>query len=107
MAGKYPESKLKMTLLKIIRFNKLGLISEIEEYKRFYFGSKIGKAKTCMDAVAWLRIRDLANLLYKKAKQGLHIQKLFWMMKNNSVLKRKTRKITLKFLLHPNENSVS
>jgi len=89
MAGKYPESKLDDLTSKYFDSDKLGLISEFENIKDF-ISEEIGKAKYIVwIAVAWFTDRDLANLLYKKAKQGLNIQIVLNDDKINSVLKEK------------------
>lgn len=89
MAGKYPDSKLDDLLSKYFNSDNLGLISEFENIKDF-ISEEINKAKYIVwIAVAWFTDKDLANLLYKKAKQGLNIQIILNDDKNNSILKEK------------------
>lgn len=91
MAGKYPESKLDALISQYFDSDKLGLISEFENIKDFISG-EINKAKYIIwIAVAWFTDRDLANLLYKKSKQGLNIQIVMNDDKINSLLKEKLK----------------
>lgn len=89
MAGKYPESKLDELINRYFDSDTLGLISEFENIKEFII-SELSKAKYVIwVAVAWFTDRDLANLLYKKAKQGVNIQIVLNDDKINSTLKEK------------------
>lgn len=91
MAGKYPDSKLDDLLSKYFNSDNLGLISEFENIKDF-ISEEITKAKYIVwIAVAWFTDKDLANLLYKKAKQGLNIQIILNDDKINSILKEKLK----------------
>lgn len=89
LAGKYPASKLDELITKYFDTDSLGLISEFENIKVF-IQNELEKAKyTIWVAVAWFTDRDLANLLYKKAKQGVNIQIVLNDDKINSTLKEK------------------
>lgn len=91
MAGKYPDSKLDDLLSKYFNSDNLGLISEFENIKDF-ISEEITKAKYIVwIAVAWFTDKDLAYLLYKKAKQGLNIQIILNDDKINSILKEKLK----------------
>ncbi len=103
MAGKYPESQLDVLISKYFDSDKLGLISEFENIKDF-ISEEINKAKYIVwVAVAWFTDRDLANLLYKKAKQGLNIQIVLNDDKINSVLKEKLKSHFEVFLAPSND----
>lgn len=74
MAGKYPDSKLDELIINFFDSDSLELISKFENIKEF-ITTELSSAKYIIGvAVAWLTDRDLANLLYTKAKQGLNIQ---------------------------------
>lgn len=91
MAGKYPDSRLDELINKFFDSDSLGLISEFENIKEF-ISTELNKAKYLIwVAVAWFTDRDLANLLYTKAKQGLSIQIIVNDDKINSVLKEKLK----------------
>ncbi len=103
MAGKYPESKLDDLISQYFDTDKLGLISEFENIKDFISG-EINKAKYIIwIAVAWFTDRDLANLLYKKSKQGLNIQIVLNDDEINSVLKEKLKNHFEVFLAPSND----
>lgn len=87
--GKYPDSKLDELIAKFFNSDSLGLISEFENIKDFII-KELDKANFLIwIAVAWFTDRDLANLLYKKAKQGVNIQIVLNDDKINSTLKEK------------------
>jgi phosphatidylserine/phosphatidylglycerophosphate/cardiolipin synthase-like enzyme len=91
MSGKYPESKLDELITKYFDSDSLGLISEFENIKQFII-SELSKAKYVIwVAVAWFTDKDLANLLYTKAKQGVNIQILLNDDEINSTLKEKLK----------------
>jgi len=91
MSGKYPESNLDELIRKYFDTDSLGLISEFENIKGF-IQNELEKAKYIIwVAVAWFTDRDLANLLYKKAKQGVNIQIVLNDDKINSTLKEKLK----------------
>ncbi|OIN56230.1 phospholipase D-like domain-containing protein [Arsenicibacter rosenii] len=91
MIGKYPESKLDNLVLQYFDLDKLEVISEFENIKDFIL-REINKAKyTIWIAVAWFTDRDLANLLYKKVKEGLNVQIILNDDEINSVLKEKLK----------------
>ena len=89
MAGKYPDSKLDELIAKFFDSDSLGLISEFENIKEF-ITPELNKAKYIIwVAVAWFTDKDLANLLYIKAKQGVNIQIVLNDDKINLTLKEK------------------
>lgn len=89
MAGKYPDSKLDELIAKFIDSDLLGLISEFENIKELIL-EELNKAKYIIwVSVAWFTNKDLANLLYVKAKQGLNIQVILNDDKINTTLKEK------------------
>lgn len=89
LMGKYPESKLDEVISQYFDSDSLGLISEFEDIKGLIC-TEIEKAKFIVwVAVAWFTDKDLANLLYKKAKQGVNIQIILNDDKINSTLKDK------------------
>jgi len=103
MAGKYPESKLDELITKYFDTDSLGLISEFENIKEF-IKNEMEKAKYIIwVAVAWFTDRDLANLLYKKAKQGVNIQIVLNDDKINSTLKEKLKEHFEVFLAPSND----
>jgi len=103
MAGKYPDSKLDDLISQYFDSDKLGLISEFENIKDFISG-EINNAKYIIwIAVAWFTDRDLANLLYKKSKQGLNIQIVLNDDKINSELKEKLKNHFEVFLAPSND----
>lgn len=103
MAGKYPDSKLESLVLKYFDSDKLGLISEFENIKNS-ISEELKKAKYIIwVAVAWFTDNDLANLLYKKSKQGVSIQLIINDDTINSVLKEKLIKHFEVFLVPSND----
>lgn len=89
LMGKYPESKLDEVISQYFDSDLLGLVSEFENIKDLIY-TEIEKAKFIVwVAVAWFTDRDLANLLYTKAKQGVNIQLILNDDKINSTLKDK------------------
>jgi len=89
LMGKYPESKLDEVISQYFDSDLLGLVSEFENIKDLIY-KEIEKAKFIVwVAVAWFTDRDLANLLYTKAKQGVNIQLILNDDKINSTLKDK------------------
>ncbi|MFA7223128.1 MAG: phospholipase D-like domain-containing protein [Bacilli bacterium] len=91
MAGKYPDSKLDELIINFFDSDSLELISKFENIKEF-ITTELSSAKYIIwVAVAWLTDRDLANLLYTKAKQGLNIQIILNDDKINTTLKEKLK----------------
>lgn len=89
LLGKYPDSKLDEVISKFFDSDSLGLISEFENIKEFIC-NELEKARFLIwIAVAWFTDRDMANLLYKKAKQGVNIQIILNDDNINSTLKEK------------------
>jgi phosphatidylserine/phosphatidylglycerophosphate/cardiolipin synthase-like enzyme len=103
MAGKYPESKLDDLITKYFDSDILGLISEFANIKGF-ISEELNRATYIIwIAVAWFTDRDLANLLYKKAKQGVNIQIILNDDKINSALKEKLKEHFEIFLAPSND----
>jgi len=103
MAGKYPESKLDDLITKYFDSDILGLISEFANIKGF-ISEELNRATYIIwIAVAWFTDRDLANLLYKKAKQGVNIQIVLNDDKINSALKEKLKEHFEVFLAPSND----
>ena len=90
MQHKYENTELE-SILNNIRHNndKLHVISEFDNIKSLLI-EEIRKAKfTIWVAVAWFTDKDLANLLYKKSKEGLNVQIIINGDKINSQLSGK------------------
>jgi len=103
MAGKYPESKLDDLIKKYFDSDTLGLISEFVNIKAF-ISEELNRATYIIwIAVAWFTDKDLANLLYKKAKQGVNIQIVLNDDKINSGLKEKLKEHFEVFLAPSND----
>ncbi len=91
LMGKYPESKLDEVILQYFDSDSLGLITEFDNIKDFIC-KELEKAKFIIwVAAAWFTDKDLANLLYKKAKQGVNIQIILNDDNINSILKEKLK----------------
>jgi len=103
MAGKYPESKLDDLITKYFDSDILGLISEFANIKGFITEELNRATYIIWIAVAWFTDRDLANLLYKKAKQGVNIQIILNDDKINSALKEKLKEHFEIFLAPSND----
>lgn len=75
MQGKYAGSELDRLLSDIIS-NKtdLNMVSEFEDIKELLIRELSSAKYVIWVAVAWFTDRDLANLLYRKAKQGVNVQ---------------------------------
>ncbi|BCE01083.1 phospholipase D-like domain-containing protein [Marinicellulosiphila megalodicopiae] len=90
MAYKYPNTELEVILSNIRDSNeRLNVISKFDDIKSL-LTNELTKAKfTIWVAVAWFTDKDLANLLYKKSKEGLNIQIIINGDKINSKLSTK------------------
>lgn len=75
MQGKYHDSQLDILVSDIQnKAESLHLVSQFERIKEMLI-EELQQAKyTIWVAVAWFTDRDLANLLYKKSKQGVNVQ---------------------------------
>lgn len=103
LMGKYPESKLDEVISQYFDSDSLGIISEFENIKDLIC-TEIEKAKFIVwVAVAWFTDKDLANLLYTKAKQGVNIQIILNDDKINSTLKDKLTEYFEVFLAPSND----
>jgi phosphatidylserine/phosphatidylglycerophosphate/cardiolipin synthase-like enzyme len=90
MAYKYSNTELEVILSNIRDSNeRLNVISKFDDIKSLLI-NELTKAKfTVWVAVAWFTDKDLANLLYKKSKEGLNVQIIINGDKINSKLSTK------------------
>ncbi|QXP78820.1 MULTISPECIES: phospholipase D-like domain-containing protein [Winogradskyella] len=91
LKGKYPDSELDSLLNIIQDGNDVNLISKFENIREL-IKNEVNKAQfTIWIAVAWFTDNELANLLYKKSKQGVNIQIIINDDKINSKLSTKLK----------------
>jgi phosphatidylserine/phosphatidylglycerophosphate/cardiolipin synthase-like enzyme len=90
MQHKYANTDLESILSNIRDTNdRLNIISKFDDIKSLLI-NELTKAKfTIWVAVAWFTDKDLANLLYKKSKEGLNVQIIINGDKINSKLSGK------------------
>ena len=90
MQHKYADTDLEGILGNIRDFNdRLNVITKFDDIKSLLV-NELTKAKfTIWIAVAWFTDKDLANLLYKKSKEGLNVQIIINGDKINSQLSGK------------------
>ena len=92
MVGKYPDSQLDALIAKLFDSDFLGLISKFDDIQSAIINEITNAKYIIWIAVAWFTDKDLANLLFKKAKQGVNVQIILNDDKINSTLKEKLEK---------------
>lgn len=107
MQHKYADTELEIIVSNIRDSNdRLNVISKFDDIKSLLI-NELTKAKfTIWVAVAWFTDKDLANLLYKKSKEGLNIQIIINGDKINSKLSGKLSDLFETYLVPENNRKL-
>lgn len=102
MQGKYANKQLETMLADIGNGeNQLNVISQFDNIKSLLSQEILQAKYSIWIAVAWFTDKDLANLLYKKSKQGINVQIILNDNKINSLLSGKLSDYFETYLVPP------